>query len=232
MSSSSPQSPIPNPSVHRRLSSRLWYGVTKRVVRSVATFVLGARYTGIRNVPAVGPLVVVSNHQSHFDPPLIGSGFPWRLNYFARKSLFRSAAFGWLLTSFDAIAVDRETSPLSGIRETLRRLKRGEAVLMFPEGSRCWDGQIGPFMPGFALLAMRSRAAVLPAAIEGAFRAWPRWNRFPRPGTIHVHFGHPIPAEQVGSMTEEPHCRDRVPDPAMPCHPPARPVFAGGKDEG
>jgi 1-acyl-sn-glycerol-3-phosphate acyltransferase len=108
------------------------------------------------------------------------------------------------MTSFGVIPVDREISPLSGIRETLRRLKRGEAVLMFPEGSRCWDGEIGPFKPGFALLAMRSHAAVLPAAIEGAFDAWPRRNRFPRLGrTIHVHFGPPIPAEQVGSMTEE-----------------------------
>lgn len=74
---------------------------------------------------------------------------------------------------------------------------------MFPEGARCSDGRIGPFRSGFALLATRSQATVLPAAIEGAFRAWPRFNRFPRPGIVHVHYGMPIPAKQVASMTEE-----------------------------
>ncbi len=189
--------------VDRSLSSLAWYGLGKRVLRLAAALVYHARYSGQENVPSDGPLIVVSNHQSHLDPPMVGCGCPRRLNFFARKSLFDSPAFGWILSSFDSIPVDRETSPLSGLRETLRRLKRGEAVLMFPEGARCSDGRIGPFRSGFALLATRSQATVLPAAIEGAFRAWPRFNRFPRPGIVHVHYGMPIPAKQVASMTEE-----------------------------
>jgi 1-acyl-sn-glycerol-3-phosphate acyltransferase len=218
------------PNIDRSLSSRIWYGIFKCAIRTAATFVYRVRYTGIGNIPPAGPLVVVSNHQSHLDPPLLGVGFPWRLNYFARKSLFVSPLFGWFMASFDAIPVDREKSPLSGMRETLRRLKRGEALLMFPEGSRSWDGEIGPMMGGFALLAMRSKAAVLPAAIEGAFRAWPRWNRLPRLGTIHVHFGHPIPAEQVTSMTEQ-RLLSETASRIRQCHAilRARPVFARGK---
>ena len=72
-------------------------------------------------------------------------------------------------------------------------------VLIFPEGTRSHDGEIGPFRPGFTALAARSGAAILPAAIEGAFDAWPRWRKFPRPGTIHVHYGPPIlPGEIAG----------------------------------
>ena len=72
-------------------------------------------------------------------------------------------------------------------------------VLIFPEGTRTRDGQIAPFRPGFTALAVRSGAAILPVAIEGAFQAWPRWRKFPGLGRIRVHFGVPIlPAEIAG----------------------------------
>ena len=189
--------------VDRPLASRIWYAVTKRVVRAVATFVYGARFTGARNVPLGGSLLVVANHQSHLDPPVIGCGFPRRMNYMARKDLFSFAPFRWLIQSFDAIPVDRQASPIAGVRETMRRLGRGEAVLMFPEGTRTLDGEIGTFMPGFSMIAVRSGAAVQPAAIEGAFDVWPRTNRFPWLGTIHVYFGQPMLASEVASLGVE-----------------------------
>jgi len=99
----------------------------------------------------------------------------------------------------DAIPIDREGIGLGGIKESLKRLKRGEMVLIFPEGTRSPDGEIHPFRPGFTALAVRSKAALLPVAIEGAFQAWPRWQKFPGLGRIRVHFGEPIlPGEFAG----------------------------------
>jgi len=193
----------PQASIHRSLSSRLWYWFSKQVVHAVATLVYRVRHTGLENVPRTGGMVIVSNHQSHLDPPAIGCGFPLRINYLARKDLFHFAPFAWLIDSYDAIPIDRKGSALGGVRETLRRLRRGESVLMFPEGTRTWDGEIGPFMSGFAVMAMRGRAGVLPVALEGAFDAWPRSRRFPWVGPIHVHFGPLIRADEVQSMTEQ-----------------------------
>jgi 1-acyl-sn-glycerol-3-phosphate acyltransferase len=155
------------------------------------------RYTGRENIPAEGPVLVVSNHQSYLDPPLVGAGCRRRMNYVARKTLFGNPLFRWLIHSLDAIPLDTEGSSVGGIKETLRRLKRGEMVLIFPEGGRCWDGEVGPFQPGFTTLAVRGRAAILPVAIEGAFDAWPRTRKWPRPGIIHVHYGPPITADQL-----------------------------------
>jgi len=99
----------------------------------------------------------------------------------------------------DSIPIDREGIGLGGIKESLKRLKRGEMVLIFPEGTRSPDGEIHPFRPGFTALAVRSKAALLPVAIEGAFQAWPRWKKFPGLGRIRVHFGEPIlPGEFAG----------------------------------
>jgi 1-acyl-sn-glycerol-3-phosphate acyltransferase len=121
------------------------------------------------------------------------------MNYVARQSLFGFAPFRWLIKSLDAIPIDREGTGLGGIKESLRRLKRGEMVLIFPEGTRTRNGELGVFRPGFTTLAVRSGAAILPVAIEGAFAAWPRRHKLPRLGRIRVHYGEPIlPAEIAG----------------------------------
>ena len=183
----------------RSLPSRLWYEFLKRVLQLVAILGYRVRHSGLHHIPPEGGVLVVSNHQSHFDPPLVGIGCPRRMNYVARDTLFRFGPFGRLLSSVDAIPIDREGIGLGGIKESLKRLKRGEMVLIFPEGTRSPDGEIHPFRPGFTALAVRSKAALLPVAIEGAFQAWPRWQKFPGLGRIRVHFGEPIlPGEFAG----------------------------------
>lgn len=188
----------------RSLVSRAWYESLRRVVQVAGLLAYRVRYSGLHHIPAQGGVLVVSNHQSHFDPPLIGMACRRRMNYLARDTLFGFAPFRWLIHSLDAIPIDREGLGLAGIKESLRRLKAGEMVLIFPEGTRSRDGTIRPFRPGFTALAVRSRAAILPVAIEGAFAAWPRWQKLPRRGVIHVHYGPPLtPAEIAGREERE-----------------------------
>jgi len=120
----------------------------------------------------------------------------------ARDTLFGFTPFAKLMLSLNAIPIDREGGGLAGLKETLRRLKRGEMVLLFPEGTRTRDGRIGPFRPGFTTLAVRGRAAVLPVAIEGAYCAWPRRRRLPWVATIHVHYAQPLSAAEVACFAE------------------------------
>lgn len=161
------------------------------------------RYSGIHNIPKEGPVVVVSNHQSHFDPPLVGAGSSREMNYLARDTLYGFAPLDWLMSSLNAVPLDREGGGLAGIKETLRRLKRGEMVVLFPEGTRTADGRIGPFRPGFTTLAVRGRAAVLPVAIAGAHAAWPKQRKFPGLAPIHVHYGKPLSPDEVRRLPEQ-----------------------------
>ena len=182
--------------MQRPLFHRLWYELLQRGLQLGGVLLYGVRYWGRENIPATGGVLVVSNHQSHFDPPLVGIGCPRHMNYVARDTLFRFAPFGRLIHSVGAFPIDREGMGLAGIKESLRRLKRGEMVVIFPEGTRTSDGAIAPFRLGFTTLAVRSGAAILPVAIEGAFGAWPRWRKFPGRGRIQVRYGEPIlPAE-------------------------------------
>ena len=186
----------------RSLASRLWYKFMRMIVQNIALVAFRIRYSGQHNIPSEGGALVVCNHQSHLDPPLVGMG-SWRhMNYLARDTLFRFAPFGWLIKSVNAFPIDREGIGLAGIKESLRRLKRGELVLIFPEGTRTPDGQIKPLRPGFTSLAVRSGAAILPVAVEGAYQCWPKNQTFPHPGKIHVRYGRPILPQEYKGMDE------------------------------
>ncbi len=186
----------------RSLAQRLAYRGLRVVTRLTLVTVFAVRYKGRENIPDQGGGLICANHQSFFDPPLIGSGFNRRLNYLARKTLFRFSPFRWLIEFFDAIPIDREGSGLSGLKETLRRLKRGEFVLIFPEGTRSHDGQVSPLKPGFVAMARRSRVPLLPVGLDGAYDAWPRRVRFPRRARIHVCVGPPLEPEMVASLSD------------------------------
>src|SRR5580704_9941388 len=131
----------------RSLAKRFWYRFLQFVCRLLATLLFQIRISGRDFVPREGGVMVLSNHQSHLDPVLVGLACDRRLNYLARETMFGFAPFRWLIQSLDAIAIDREGSGLAGLKETLRRLKRGEMVLIFPEGTRTSDGEVAALKP-------------------------------------------------------------------------------------
>jgi 1-acyl-sn-glycerol-3-phosphate acyltransferase len=184
------------------LFNRIHYQFFKYLIRTSAVPYFRIRYSGLENVPREGGVLAVSNHQSHLDPPLVGAGCPRRMNYLARETLFRFPPFGKFIYAVGAIPLDREGVGLSGIKESLKRLKRGEMLLLFPEGTRTPDGEIKRFKPGFTTLAVRSKSAILPVAIEGAYRAWPKRAKFPRPLAVNVHFGPPIQPKEYENISE------------------------------
>lgn len=187
----------------RSLPNRLWQAFLKFLARLTAVTVFHIRRRGERLMPPTGGGLVMSNHQSNLDPVIIGLCCERRLNYVARQTLLTFAPLRWLLNSLDAIPIDRDGIGLGGLKETLRRLKRGELVLLFPEGTRTRDGEVQSIKPGFCALARRAEVPLVPVAMDGAFDAWPRQRSFPRPATIHVQFGEPILPAQVKLFSDE-----------------------------
>ena len=187
----------------RPLWKRVWYDSLRVICRLKLVMICGIRARGRQNIPTTGGVLVLSNHQSHLDPILVGLCFNRRLNYVARDTLFGFAPFRWLINSLDAIPIDREGLGLSGLKETLRRLKRGEMVLLFPEGTRTEDGLVAPLKPGFCALARRANVPLLPVAVDGSFAAWPKWEKYPRRTMIQLQIGEPIWPEQLVKLTDD-----------------------------
>jgi 1-acyl-sn-glycerol-3-phosphate acyltransferase len=121
----------------------------------------------------------------------------------ARSTLFKNPAFSFLLRILDAIEIDRERGGLSGLREMLSRLRSGELVLLFPEGTRTLDGSIGSLKPGFLPIARRSEVPLVPVAIVGAFECMPKGSKWLFPKPIAVVFGKPLLAQDYKSLSDE-----------------------------
>ena len=146
--------------------------------------------------------MLLATHQSLLDPVLIGMVPNRRLNFLARKTLFKNSLLGFLIGLLDAIEIDRERGGLAGLREMLNRLQKGEMVLLFPEGTRSSDGKIGDLKPGFIPVARRSQVPLIPIAIVGAYDCLPRGARFPTTQPIAVVFGEPIPISVYMPMSD------------------------------
>lgn len=187
----------------RSLAKQAWYDLLQVICRLLAVTLLRLRCHGRSHIPPSGGALVLSNHQSNFDPVLVGLCSNRRLNYLARLTLFRFPPFRWLIQSLDAIPIDREGSGLGGVKETLKRLKAGEMVLIFPEGTRTSDGQVQALKPGFSAIARRAGVPLVPVAVDGAYDAWPRHRRWPRIAVVHVTFGSPIWPNEIPQLTDD-----------------------------
>ncbi len=134
-------------------------------------------WRGARNMPRSGPVLVVANHQSYLDPPIVGVAMPRRMMYVARLGLFNHPAFAAMIRSFGAVPIKEEGGDTAAMKAVLAALKRERPVLIFPEGSRSDDGAVGEFKRGVAVIVKRAKCPVLPVGIEGAHDAWPRGSR-------------------------------------------------------
>jgi CMP/dCMP kinase len=186
---------------------RLWAAIEARqaaparsrfyaVMRMLAVGVMRAMFRlearGTEHVPLHGPILLVSNHSSMLDPPLVGGVCPRQLTFLAKAELFAVPGFGRLIHALNARPVRREGADAAALRVALRVLEQGGALLVFPEGTRGPEGHLREPKPGAALLAVLSRAPVVPVFVHGSGRAWPRGRRFPRPAKVRVAFGPPL----------------------------------------
>jgi 1-acyl-sn-glycerol-3-phosphate acyltransferase len=181
----------------RWLYSALWI-----LSRTLGVSVLGFRCRFVQALPRDGGLIVLSTHQSHLDPLLLGLACDRRLSSLARSSLYRFKPFGFVITALDAVPINREASTVQAMKTVIERLKNGGAVIIFPEGARTWDGHVGELKAGFGLIAKKARVPIVPVAIVGAYECWPRTRLLPRPGRVRLEFGRVITAAEIESLTD------------------------------
>jgi 1-acyl-sn-glycerol-3-phosphate acyltransferase len=181
---------------------RAWYRTVQTASATWFCSVGGLRATGHRERPRSGGALLVSNHLSFLDVFILGIPLNFPLNYVARSTLFLPV-LGFLIRSVGGFPIQREGIGASGLKETLRRIRNGGVVLLFPEGTRSRDGELAELKSGIAVLAARAKVPIIPAGLAGTFEAWPRRWPFPLPHPIRVHYGPPILPEDLATLDPE-----------------------------
>jgi 1-acyl-sn-glycerol-3-phosphate acyltransferase len=152
--------------------------------------------SGLKNIPRGQGFILASNHVSYLDPTVLGVACPAALNFMAKEELFKNPFFGWILRKVHAFPLRRGAADLSAIKEAMRRVKRGQALLIFPEGTRQAGGKLGQPQAGIGFLAEKLSVPIVPAFVRGTDKALGPGAKFIRLQKISVHFGKQIDVER------------------------------------
>lgn len=187
-----------DPAPHPATRPSIIYVICRWLSRVVFRGVYRCKVIDKGLVPPSGALLVAANHQSYLDPPLVGGMSDREMHFVARSGLFSFGPFGWLIRRLNSVPLKEDAGDVAAIKEVVRRLEQGNAVVIFPEGSRCEDGAMHGFKRGVALLVKRAKCPVVPVAVEGCFDAWPRGSSPRLLGKrVAVKYGRPIAYEEL-----------------------------------
>jgi 1-acyl-sn-glycerol-3-phosphate acyltransferase len=150
------------------------------------------KFYGAENVPKKGPVLIVANHVSFYDPVIVGLGQKRWVRFMTLEGYFRVPILRTVIKLCGAFPVNPSKVDKRTFSEAINILKSGNALGIFPEGGRSSDGQVHEAKPGFAVIAVRAKATIVPVTIAGAFEAWPKSRMFPRPKKICVRFHKPM----------------------------------------
>jgi long-chain acyl-CoA synthetase len=170
-------------------------GLFIRLFRSVCSWYFPLRFKGEENIPDKGPFILTPNHQSYLDGALVVSPFSWPnlrdTFFYAKKAHVRTLTARFLARHHNIIIMDMDTLKDS-IQMLASALKQGKSIVIFPEGTRTRDGQVGEFKKTFAILSRELNVPIVPVAISGAYEALPRGKSWPRRHPVTVKYLSPI----------------------------------------
>lgn len=169
----------------------LFYKFVALIIKSIVNINGGLIVTGRDKIPLNGGVIIASNHVSYLDPPILGAVIPRRSTFMARKGLLNIPLIGWFIKLI-AFPIDREKPLPSTIKDSVKRLKNGELLIIFPEGRRSETEKLLEGKRGIGMIASLSKSPVVPTLITGSNKALPLGAKWLKRARISVVFGNPI----------------------------------------
>ena len=170
--------------------------LTYRVIRafSALTFriLFRVRLEEGQHLPPSGGVLIVSNHQSYLDIPLLSISTRRHVSFVARDTLAETRWLAFVMRECGAVLIQRGKPDRRALREMVAHLEAGDVVSMFPEGTRSRDGRVQPFRKGALLAARMAGVPIVPAGIRGTLEAWPREAGRPRMRRVGIRFAAPV----------------------------------------
>ena len=186
--------PAVRPEATTETRTRFAYRFTRRSGFYLFKLLFGLKIEGKANLPGSEPFILVSNHKSWFDPPIIGCSCPRELFYAAKRELFSHLILGPIVRLLNAVPVARSGFDRKVILKLGEALEKGYGILIFPEGTRFLDDKLHPPRAGVGMLALRHTVPIVPTFISGSARIRRQFYR----RQLRVRFGRPFSVEELG----------------------------------
>lgn len=182
----------------------LVHQIARFLLDPVFRFYLRTRAEGLENVPREGAFLLAPNHVSMLDWAFIAYCLPRPVRFVVHQEYYDHPVLGVGLRVNGAVPVRTDRADVRAFRTAAAVLAVGEPLVLFPEGRISLDGRPKNAQPGIITLAAMTSTPIVPVAIGGAFEAFPRWRRLPRPGRVTVVFGRPLrPPPRLADRTEQ-----------------------------
>ena len=175
-----------------------FYAFVRSVVVGFCRLFWRETVEGSENVPAHGAFILAPVHRSNIDSPLVAAVTRRRLRYMGKDTMWKLRPFGWLWSALGAFPVHRGHADREALSRCREVLAEGEALVVFPEGTRRSGTVVEDLYEGAAYLSIRAQVPIVPVGIAGSEAAMPRGARFIKPVKVHVVVGPPIEAPAPG----------------------------------
>ncbi len=168
------------------------YRLLQPIAKVLAWVLFRPKVSGTHHIPERGGVLIVANHPTYLDPILLAIVSPRPLSFVAKRPLFSMPIVRTFLWLCDCIPVEQDAPDRRALRLSVQKLRRGDALVIFPEGTRSDHGRMRPFQLGPALIAAEAQVPIVPCGIAGAYQAWAMEAPLPKPAPIAIVFGSPF----------------------------------------
>jgi len=179
------------------------YYIARFICFAVLKIYCRVRVYGRENIPKQGSFIISSNHESHLDPPAVSISVPQIVHFMARDDLFDVRFLGSLLKKIAVYPVKRRQQDLKAVKDSLRKLKEGKVIGIFPEGGRVEEPGLGEPALGIGMLAAHSGVPVLPVFIKGTGEALPKHAKSIKFWPVKVYIGKPLKFEKYKEASKK-----------------------------
>jgi len=175
----------------------LFYRIVRAVIRLLGRLLFRVEAYGVDNVPKTGGYLLVANHASNLDPPLIAISIPRACHTLAKRELFDVPVIGWAIRRLYSHPIDRGGVDRRALKECIDVLREGNLLLLFPEGTRTANGELQNAKAGAAMIAIQAGVPFIPVYVEGTYDALPRGRSWPRLSKVRIFFGQPCDPHKI-----------------------------------
>ena len=177
------------------------YWLVRSIVQPFFLIYFRLSRKGRHHIPKQGPVILAANHRSFLDPFMIGACAPRPVYYVAKKELFRGRLISWFLNSLGAFPVNRGAGDAEMVKTAHGILARGDALLIFPEGTRIRKPSLGPAKRGVGRMILESGAPVVPLSVRGSGNV--RTGLLIRPRKVRIEIGPPLKFPRTDNVSPQ-----------------------------